>query len=177
MKQQLRHLKLFELGISEWPYDIPYEKMKEVVDRNLEGCVIKTHEKWPDHYFFMQNNRYVMDQDPKNDTLWVRYDGFWSIFLNDFSLEYTDVQSIIKFLVEQHLKSKVGTPWRRNFSNNSSVEQHLKSKVGTPKLRQVRPDRLVEQHLKSKVGTPDVLRKNPRPFVVEQHLKSKPKKP
>ena len=141
MKQQLRHLKLFELGISEWTYDIPYEKMKEVVDRNLEGCVIKTHEKWTDHYFFMQNNRYVMEQDQKNDTLWVRYDGFWSIFLNDFSLEYTDVQAIIKFLVEQHLISKVGTPeaWERKeeeiYKGNVTlgvVEQHLKSKVGTP---------------------------------------------
>ena len=31
MKQQLRHLKLFELGITEWPYQTPYEEMKRVV--------------------------------------------------------------------------------------------------------------------------------------------------
>ena len=113
MKQQLRHLKLWELGIAEWTYKTSYEKMKEVVDQNLEGCVIKTHEEWPDHYFFMKGDRYVMDQDQKYNTLWVRYDGFWSIFSNDFSLERTDIQAIIKFLVEQHLKSKIGTPCSR----------------------------------------------------------------
>ena len=110
MKQQLRQLKLWELGIAEWPYETSYEKMKEVVDQNLDGFDIKTTEKWPNSYFFMQGDRFVMEQDKKNDTLWVRQDGFWSIFSNDFSLRYTDTQTIIKFLVEQHLKSKVGTP-------------------------------------------------------------------
>ena len=132
MKKQLRHLKLFELGISEWPYQTSYEKMKEVVDRNLEGCVIKTSDKYPESYFFTNNDKVIMEQDQKNDTLWVRYDGFWSIFSNDFSLEYTDIQVIIKFLVEQHLRSKVGTPLNLNKISNSLVEQHLRSKVGTP---------------------------------------------
>ena len=132
MKQQLRQLKLWELGIAEWPYETSYEKMKEVVDQNLDGFDIKTTEKWPNSYFFMQGDRFVMEQDKKNDTLWVRQDGFWSIFSNDFSLRYTDTQTIIKFLVEQHLKSKVGTPDTPNVPIIGWVEQHLKSKVGTP---------------------------------------------
>ena len=110
MKQQLRKLKLYELGIAEWPYATSYEEMKEVVERNLEGCVIKTSDEYPGSYFFTQGKKVIMEQNQKNDVLWVRYDGFWSIFSNDFSLERTDIQAIIKFLVEQHLKSKIGTP-------------------------------------------------------------------
>ena len=115
MKQQLRKLKLYELSITEWPYTTSYEKMKEVVDRNLDGCVIKTSDEYLDSYFFVQGDRCVMEQDKKNDVLWVRFEGYWSIFSNDFSLQYTDTQAIIKFLVEQHLRSKVGTPvWYAN---------------------------------------------------------------
>ena len=41
MKKQLRKLKLWELGISEWPYQISYETVKEVVDRNLYGSAVR----------------------------------------------------------------------------------------------------------------------------------------
>ena len=121
MKQQLRHLKLFELGIAEWPYQTSYEEMKKVVDDKLNGCVIKTSDEYPDSYFnckaigtanicYVKDDRVIMEQDLKNDRLYVRFDGFWSVFSNEFSLEYTDIQAIIKILVEQHLKCKVGTP-------------------------------------------------------------------
>jgi len=160
-KQQLRKLKLYEMGISEWPYETSYEKMKAVVDQNLDGCEIKTTEKWPDCYFFMKGDRFVMDQDQKNDILWIIQDGFWSRFSNEFSLEYRDIQAIIKFLVEQHLKSKLGTPLKRLAPKTHLVEHHLKSKVGTPNHYSTSALicsgsflEAVEQHLKSKVGTP-----------------------
>ena len=154
MKKELRKLKLFELGIGEWPYTTSYESMKDVVDRNLDGCVIKTSDDCPDSYVFIQGGKYIMEQDKKNDALWVRWDGLWSIFSNDFSLEHSDIQAIIKFLVEQHLKSKVGTPKYDYPNSTSEVEQHLKSKVGTPGLHINYTIEGVEKHLKSKVGTP-----------------------
>ena len=172
MKQQLRKLKLYELGIAEWPYETSYEKMKEVVDQNLDGFEIKTTEKWSNSYFFMQGDRFVMEQDQKNGHLWVRQDGFWSIFSNDFSLEYRDIQAIIKFLVEQHLKSKVGRPVDSCFRSTSPVEQHLKSKVVTPVGPPLVKMDKVEQHLKSKVGTPEI-GDTIADIEVEQHLKSK----
>ena len=150
MKQQLRRLKLWEMGIGEWSYATSYEKMKEVIDKNLDGCVIKTTDEYPNSYFFTQGDRYVMEQDQKNDHLWVRRYGFWSIFLNDFCLEYEDIQAIIKFLVEQHLRSKVGTPCGRNTVNIWRVEQHLRSKVGTPAEFVKDSTVWVEQHLRSK---------------------------
>jgi hypothetical protein len=142
------------LGIAEWPYETSYQKMKEVVDRNLEGFEIKTTEKWTNSYFFMQGDRFVMEQDQKNDHLWVRQDGFWSIFSNDFSLKYRDIQAIIKFLVDQHLKSKVGTIGEMSHILCDAVEQHLKSKVGTPEMPVFLANSSVEQHLRLKVGTP-----------------------
>ena len=126
MKQQLRHLKLFELGITEWPYQTPYEEMKKVVDDNLNRCVIKTSDRYPDSYFYVNNDQVIMEQDQKNDRLWVHHTWFWSVFSNEFSLEHIDIQVIIKFLVEQHLKCNVGTPattginsdvWWNNISN------------------------------------------------------------
>ena len=110
MKQQLRKLKLYELGITEWPYATSYETMRSLVDQNLDGCVINTSDEYLDSYFFMQGEKVIMEQDKKNDVLWVRFEDYWSIFSNDFSLQYDDIQAIIKFLVEQHLRSKVGTP-------------------------------------------------------------------
>ena len=132
MKQQLRKLKLYELGIAEWPYATSYEEMKEVVERNLEGCVIKTSDEYPGSYFFTQGKKVIMEQNQKNDVLWVSFEGYWSIFSKDFSLQYTDTQAIIKFLVEQHLISKVGTPRQEERPRWRWVEQHLISKVGTP---------------------------------------------
>ena len=155
MKQQLRRLKLWEMGIGEWSYATSYEKMKEVIDKNLDGCVIKTTDEYPNSYLFTQGDRYVMEQDQKNDHLWVRWDGLWSIFSNDFCLEYEDIQAIIKFMVEQHLRSKVGTPKPLLKEVPEQVEQHLRSKVETPRISATLDSYGVEQHLRSKVGTPE----------------------
>ena len=68
----------------------------------------------------------------------MRWDGFWSRFSNEFSLEYNDIQAIIKFLVEQNLRSKLGTPEKESAFVHYWVEQHLISKLGTPRAGQGR---------------------------------------
>ena len=53
---------------------------------------------------------FIFEQDEKNDTLWVRYYGFWSVLEDEYSLNIDDIQVIIKGMVETAYKMRVGTP-------------------------------------------------------------------
>jgi hypothetical protein len=52
---------------------------------------------------------FIFEQDEENDMLWVRYQDFWSVLEDKYSLTYDDIRVIIKSMVETTYKIKVGT--------------------------------------------------------------------
>ena len=63
------------------------------------------------NYYYMNSiGEFIFEQDEKNDTLLIRYDGFWSVLEDKYSLNYADIQVIIKSMVETTYKMSVGTP-------------------------------------------------------------------
>ncbi len=63
------------------------------------------------NYYYMNSiGEFIFEQDEKNDRLWVRYYGFWSVLEDKYSLNYDDIQVIIKDMVETTYKMSVGTP-------------------------------------------------------------------
>ena len=79
-------------------------KLENIVIKYLNKLYGDLEECRTDRYlniiFFVKNKKVFMEQDLKNGMLWVGYDTIWSDLENTFSLEYDDVQSIIKKWVE-----------------------------------------------------------------------------
>ena len=62
------------------------------------------------HNYMNSKGEWVFQQDEKTDTLWVRYQDFWEVLGDKYSLNTVDIQSIIKGMVETAYKMSVGTP-------------------------------------------------------------------
>ena len=71
--------------------------------------VYKTY-KYPDSVFFVKNRKIYMDQDLENGDLFVDHTTIWLDLENLFSLEYDDIQSVIKKWVEEAYNIKGVTP-------------------------------------------------------------------
>ena len=74
-------------------------------------------EDFPDSVFFIKDKKVYMELNLKNDDLYVSYGTIWLDLENTFSLEFDDIQSIIKKWVEETYKLRGVTPlrWRGIF--------------------------------------------------------------
>ena len=165
----------------------------------MEGTVSKIDEKeYPDYIFLFKGDKILFDfykiQDEKNGHFWCSYQHYWSVFENEYGLNYTEVQEFTKdmvekhfkmkvltpskaedwklFLVEKHFKMKVLTPQEANMGIRLGVEKHFKMKVLTPSIAFYPCFFKVEKHFKMKVLTPPSIQLNPI-FLVEKHFKTK----
>ena len=127
---------------------------------------------YPKSIFFTINGEYYFEQDYENETLWTHFNRIWEKISKQLSTDYDDTQKLIKYMVEESLKSKVYTPLRTTGYWLGAVEESLKSKVYTPEwvLKAYRPR--VEESLKSKVYTP-ISTSSTKALLVEESLKSK----
>ena len=86
--------------------------------------------------YFVENSQkedeWIFYQDVKNEEFWCNNGRYWSLFTDTFDLEYEEIQSITKFLVEEALKREVGTPSTSEFNPFDVVEEALEREVGTP---------------------------------------------
>jgi len=87
--------------------------------------------------FYNQNNKWIFYQDLKNGNFWCNNKRYWSFFEDEFNLEYQEIQGLTKYLVEEILKVKVGTPQMERSLGVQVVEETLKVKVGTPKMKEL----------------------------------------
>ena len=55
------------------------------------------------------NGTFIMQQDNGSERLWVRYEGFLNVLKTNFSMEYTDTQNLIQYMVERAFKIKIST--------------------------------------------------------------------
>jgi hypothetical protein len=83
----------------------------------------KTSSEFPDSVFYVDSdNEIMMEYDEKNEFVWVHYDHIWLKIRSLFSLEYDDIQSIMKVWLERdynlrkikrtHIISGIGACWR-----------------------------------------------------------------
>ena len=97
-------------------YIITESKLENVVIKYLNKLYgdleeYRTDER-PDSLFFFRGKKVYMEQDLKNDDLWVDYETIWSDLKDTFSLEYYEIQSFIKKWVEETYKLRGVTPHR-----------------------------------------------------------------
>jgi hypothetical protein len=60
--------------------------------------------------YINSKEEFILRHDEKSETLWVRYQDFWSVLETKYLLQYVDIRDIIKSMVETTYKIKVGTP-------------------------------------------------------------------
>jgi len=89
--------------------DKPETTAKQRLLELLNGCEIKIDkEKYPDSVFFFKNEGYYFEIEKKY--LWCVYECVWKIFEIEFSMNYGQIQALIKDVVEEHFKCKGLTP-------------------------------------------------------------------
>ena len=67
-------------------------------------------DEYPDSIFYIKGKKIYMEQDLENGYLWIDFDTIWQDLKMLFSLEYDDIQSIIKKWVEEAYNLRGVTP-------------------------------------------------------------------
>jgi hypothetical protein len=67
-------------------------------------------EDYPDSIFFKKDGEVVFEHDLKDNTLWCHYYKIWSVFEDEFGINYVESQLLIKNVVEEHLNWRGLTP-------------------------------------------------------------------
>lgn len=83
-------------------------------------------------YYMNNKGDWILEQDNKNNALWVRYGMVWKILKYDYMINDINIQTLLKYMVEQAFKQKVSTPYDYKQAGHSSVEQAYKQKITPP---------------------------------------------
>ena len=88
-------------------------------------------------FIYHKDGQWIFYQDCKYEKFWCNFTTYWSFFESKLWLEYLEIQSITKYLVEEALKREVVTPAQTTASFSTLVEDALKREVSkqNPKCR------------------------------------------
>ncbi len=152
------------------------EKEKEIIEFInfiLSDLIPFKYELYQESMFYMNSEgKWLLEQDNKNDMLWVRYDDFWGVLDKKYLIEYDDIQYLLKYMIEQAFKEKVSTPLIINNKTLPTIEQAFKEKVSTPRGRINTANHGIEQAFKEKVSTP-IMDLTTQFNMIEQAFKEK----
>lgn len=114
------------------------DEEKEIVDfikSKLDDLIPFKWDKYPLSIFYMNSKGdYILEQDDKRDSLFVRWNGFWRVLHDKYSIDNTNIKVLIKYMVEQAFKEKVSTASTGKQVWYLQVEQAFNQKVSTPQF-------------------------------------------
>ena len=76
----------------------------------MEGMERKVHPDYPHRTLWYKNNEWYFEQNEKNGYLQCQIDRVWSVFEREYGGNYTEIQTIIKSLMERHYNLRDLTP-------------------------------------------------------------------
>ena len=97
-------------------YIITESKLQDValkwMDKNFNPnkLEIVKSKKYPNSIFFRKDGKVVMEQDLKNKFFWFDYYEIWSFFEKFFNMNYTEIQALLRFWLENTFKLEGYTP-------------------------------------------------------------------
>lgn len=79
--------------------------------------------KYDNYYFYMsKSGEFILEQDFKNNTLWVRYESFWETLEYDYNLNFDDIQNLIVIFAKTKIKSDIGKPYYQRMYQYAEAE-------------------------------------------------------
>ena len=87
---------------------------------------------YPNSIFYKKNGIVVMEQDKKNQRFWFSNSQIWSFFESFFSMEYKEIQVVLKIWLEETFKLKGYTPVGKCIRKYPLLEETFKLKGYTP---------------------------------------------
>lgn len=105
-------------------------------------------------FIYHKDGQWIFYQDAKNGKFWANYKRYWVILESYFSLEYREIQSITKLLVENTLKREVDTPRYGGNGLAFTVEEALNREVTKPYSISNNLSKVLEKTLKRELGPP-----------------------
>ena len=112
-----------------------HEILKGSTQRYLNPKTEKVSEKKTSRIEVLdKNGRWLLDYDPdpKNSHFWYQYDRVYYVLLKKFSLQYEEIQPLMKSLVESQYKMQGVTPDDVVLEKAMAVESQYKMQGVTP---------------------------------------------
>jgi len=94
---------------------------------------VVTSDEYPNSIFYRKNGVVVMEQDKKTKYFWFDYNEIWSIFERFFGMEYKEIQSFLRYWLEETLNLEGFTPELLDYDLSSVLEETLNLEGFTPK--------------------------------------------
>ena len=90
-------------------------QMEDLFLHLCEGLEIREdRNRYPNSIFLMKNGEVWFEiekeQNEKNGKFWCSFEKYWSVFEKKLRLNYTEIQSFTKDMVERHFKLSGLTP-------------------------------------------------------------------
>lgn len=106
--------------------DLILEKFNPIIDKFNElwkGMVIIEeniyHKSGGEFMYYNSKKEWIFFRDDDKDPFWCNYDRYWKVFETEFKLNYGEIQSITKILVENALDNKLTKPLEVTGINHS----------------------------------------------------------
>ena len=125
----IRKYKLHRLGII---VDDLCLRVIKFIESNVLNLTEVNDPHYPNHIFYMKDDKCYLQYNIKNQYLYVRYDGIWDVFYNQFNLEDSEIEQIMKDVFEEHYKLKVETTDISCGLYSKWFEEHCKLKIKQP---------------------------------------------
>jgi hypothetical protein len=84
--------------------------------------------KYPNTIFFFKGGKCLGEYDFKCGFVWIAFENIWSVFYNEYAMNWDEIQLFITNQVEEHLNLKGVTPGNWDRLKNSTVEEHFNLK-------------------------------------------------
>ena len=112
-EEALKRLEVIETEVNELKKIINLDENSKNVEMSefLFDIINDSTMKISENYItFFKKNEWILQQDFKNERLWVKYNTIWLVFETRFSLSYVEIQAFIGSWIETNLNWKSLTP-------------------------------------------------------------------
>lgn len=117
----------------------------------VSGTEVKfDFKKYPRTLFGFRDGEYLWEFDFRSKYLWLRYSTVWFVLETEYSLDYNDVQALVRSEVEKHFKCRGVAPEERYWNYIARVEEHFKCRGVAPYHFLNYEDSMVESHFNEK---------------------------
>lgn len=97
----------------------------------IQGLTPKWDRKrYPTSIFYFKGDKFILKYNQKSRFVWVSYYSFWSIFEEEYNLNYQKVKEFLKGMLEEYFKWNRVVPHQVSRRTRTQLEEHFKWKEG-----------------------------------------------